>query len=272
LAWETVRPDRPPDGVDADRHLVGGLSVRRGGEETARMTTFVIVHGAWSGGHAWRWIRPLLRAAGHEVFTPSLTGLGERGHLASPEVDLDTHIRDVCGVLEFEDIHEVVLVGHSYGGAVVSGAADRLPVRVAHLVYLDADVPTDGEAVMDLLPPAERSAYEESARLRGGGWRIPPPVPDPLPAGLDPDVRWAMSRFLPQPLRTFTQPLALAHAKPAFPRTYVLHTEGREGQELPGFVQRISEDPGWRFVTFPAGHSAHVTAPGPLADLLLDMT
>src|SRR5688500_4271144 len=100
------------------------------------MATFVIVHGAWSGAHAWRWIRPLLRDAGHEVFTPSLTGLGERAHLASPQVDLDIHVRDVVGVLEFEDLHDVALVGHSYGGPVITGAADRVPGRVAQLVYL----------------------------------------------------------------------------------------------------------------------------------------
>ena len=105
------------------------------------MSTFVIVHGAWSGAHAWRWIRPLLRDAGHEVFTPSLTGLGERAHLASPEVDLDTHVRDVVGVLEFEDLRDVALVGHSYGGPVITGAADRVPGRVAEVVYLDAEVP-----------------------------------------------------------------------------------------------------------------------------------
>jgi pimeloyl-ACP methyl ester carboxylesterase len=236
------------------------------------MATYVIVHGAWSGAHAWRWIRPLLRDAGHEVFTPSLTGLGERAHLASPEVDLDTHIRDVIGVLEFEDLRDVILVGHSYGGPVINGAADRVPERVAQLVYLDAEVPRDGEAEMDLLPPDERSAYEESAKLHGEGWRIPPPVPDPLPADLDPDVHWVMSRLVPQPLRTFTQPLRLTSTEPRFRRTYVLHTEGKEGQELPGYVQRIRADRNWRFLELAAGHAAHVTAPRQLADLLVDLS
>jgi pimeloyl-ACP methyl ester carboxylesterase len=235
------------------------------------MATFVIVHGAWSGAHAWRWIRPLLREAGHDVFTPSLTGLGERAHLASPEVDLDTHVRDVVGVLEFEDLRDVVLVGHSYGGPVITGAADRVPGRVAQLVYLDAEAPQDGEAEMDLLPPEERSGYEESAKLHGQGWLIPPPVPDPLPAGLDPNVRWAMSRMVPQPLRTFTQPLRLTSAEPQPRRTYVLHVEGKEGQNLPGYVQRARADPGWRFIELAAGHAAHVTAPRQLADLLIGL-
>ena len=235
------------------------------------MSTFVIVHGAWSGAHAWRWIRPLLRDARHEVFTPSLTGLGERAHLASPEVDLDIHVRDVVGALEFEDLRDVALVGHSYGGPVITGAADRVPERVAQVVYLDAEVPRDGEAEMDLLPPDERLAYEESAKLRGAGWRIPPPVPDPLPPSLVPEVHWVMSRMVAQPLRTFTQPLRLTSAEPQFRRTYVLHTEGKEGQDLPDHVKRIRTDPDWRFVELIAGHAAHVTAPRQLADLLIGL-
>jgi pimeloyl-ACP methyl ester carboxylesterase len=235
------------------------------------MATFVIVHGAWSGSHAWRWIRPLLREAGHEVFTPSLTGLGERAHLAGPDVDLETHVRDVVGVLEFEDLREVALVGHSYGGMVVAGAADRVPDRVAQVVYLDAEVPRDGEAEWDLLPPDERSAYEESARLDGEGWRVPPPVPDPLPPGLDPDVAWAMTRMVPQPLRTFTQPVRITMATPPFRRTYVHLTEGKEGQDLPEYVRRIRAQEEWTFIELAAGHAAHVASPRKLADLLIGL-
>jgi pimeloyl-ACP methyl ester carboxylesterase len=145
------------------------------------MATFVIVHGAWSGGHAWRWLRPLLRTAGHEVFTPTLTGLGERAHLAGAQVDLDTHIRGVLGVLEFEDLDQVVLVGHSYGGMVITGVADQAPQRLTQLVYLDAEVPTDGQCEFDLLAPEERDGYQQAATTTGQGWQIPPPVPDPLP-------------------------------------------------------------------------------------------
>jgi pimeloyl-ACP methyl ester carboxylesterase len=231
------------------------------------MATFVIVHGAWSGAHAWRWVRPLLRESGHEVFTPSLTGLGERAHLARPDVDLDTHIDDVAAVLTFEDLREVILVGHSYGGPVITGAADRVPDRVAQLVYLDADVARHGESEMDLLPADERLAYQQSSRLQGDGWRIPPPIPNPLPAGLDPDVHWAMSRMVPQPLGTFTQPLRLDNPSPQHRRTYVLHTEGKDG-EPPHYVQRIRADPDWRFQELAAGHAAHVTAPRQVAVLL----
>src|SRR5574340_886568 len=109
------------------------------------MATFVLVHGGFHGGWCWKKVTPLLRAAGHEVYTPTLTGLGERVHLASPEIDLSTHIQDVVNVLEYEDLREVVLVGHSYGGMVIAGVADRAAPRVAHLVYFDALVAGDGE-------------------------------------------------------------------------------------------------------------------------------
>ena len=235
------------------------------------MATFVIVHGAWSGAHAWRWVRPLLREAGHEVFTPCLTGSGERAHLASPQVDLETHVRDVVGVVEFEDLTDVLLVGHSYGGMVITGAADRLRSRVSQLVYLDAEVPRDGEAALDLVSAEERSSCERAAAERGEGWRVPPPVPDPLPAGLPPDVRWAMSRFVAQPLATFAQPLRLSAPGSSAARTYVPHTEGKDGQEPAVSVERARSDPDWRFVELPAGHAAHVTAPRVLADLLVSL-
>jgi pimeloyl-ACP methyl ester carboxylesterase len=233
------------------------------------MATFVIVHGAWSGGHAWRWVRPLLRSAGHEVFTPALTGLGERSHLASAQVDLETHVRDVVAVLEYEDLREVVLVGHSYGGMVISGVADRVPERLALLVYLDAEVPMDGQSELDLLPAQERAGYEEAARSKGQGWLIPPPLPEPLPDDLDPRVRWAMLRMVSQPLATFAQPLRLSNpAGSKVPRSYVLCAQGKEDQALPGYVQRARSDPGWRFVELAAGHSAHVTAPRELVNVL----
>jgi pimeloyl-ACP methyl ester carboxylesterase len=161
------------------------------------MATFVIVHGAWSGAHAWRWVRPLLRAAGHDVYTPCLTGLGERAHLADSTTDLDTHIRDVEAVLHYEDLRDVILVGHSYGGMVITGLADRGSDRLAQLVYLDADVPLDGQSELDMLWDDEREPSLEAARSHGDGWKIPPPFPDPLPPGLDPDVVSSVAQGAP---------------------------------------------------------------------------
>src|SRR5580658_7891344 len=120
------------------------------------LTTIVLAHGAWSAAWAWKKVRPLMAAAGHELFVPTYTGLGERAHLASPDNDLDTHIQDVLGVLQFEDLRDVVLIGHSYGGMVATGVADRAPEQIAQLIYLDAFVPRDGQALADFWSEAER--------------------------------------------------------------------------------------------------------------------
>src|SRR5205823_8870769 len=143
----------------------------RGGRASA---TFVLVHGGFHGGWCWRRVTPLLRAAGHEVYTPTLTGLGERAHLARPEVSLHTHVQDVLGVLAYEDVQGVVLVGWSYAGMVITAVAEQAADRLAHLVYLDASVPEDGQAALDLLDPATRAAREERVRMEGEGWQMLP--------------------------------------------------------------------------------------------------
>src|SRR5579859_7061683 len=138
------------------------------------MATFVIVHGAWGGAWSWnKFVVPMLRAAGQTVHPVTLTGLGERSHLASPEVSLDTHIQDVCNVLFYEDLTDVLLVGHSYGGNVITGVADRVPERLQQLVYLDAATPADGQSSADSFP-GRREQLEEQARQSGAGWQIAP--------------------------------------------------------------------------------------------------
>src|SRR3972149_4847700 len=137
------------------------------------MATFVLVHGAWSGSYRWRKIRPLLWSKGHEVYTPSLTGLGERRHLAGPHVHLSTHIEDVANVFFYEDLSGVVLLGHSYGGMVVTGVADRLPERIAHLVYLDAFLPNDGDSLYSL-GGGRVPQTEDPSTGSGQGWQGPP--------------------------------------------------------------------------------------------------
>src|SRR5262252_605170 len=135
------------------------------------MATFLVAHGAWSAGWAWKKMRPLLRARGHEIFTSTYTGLGERVHLANSHVDLETHIADMLGVLHFEELRDVVLIGHSYGGMVATGVADRAPERLAQLVYLDAFVPRDGQCLFDLLAAETRTRMREAARTVGDGWQ-----------------------------------------------------------------------------------------------------
>jgi len=138
------------------------------------MIPTVLVGGAWLGGWCWKRVTPFLRAAEHDVYTPTL-GLGERQHLAHPEVDLDTHVQDIVNVLEFEDLDHVVLVGHSYSGMVITGVAERAADHLAHLVYVDASVPQDGESMFGKGPSKFREFVETDARRRGDGWRWPLP-------------------------------------------------------------------------------------------------
>lgn len=236
------------------------------------MATFVLVPGAWHGGWCWKKVRPLLTAAGHDVFTPSLTGLGEREHLASPEIGLDTHIQDIVGLLTYEDLREVILVGHSYGGMVIAPAAAIAAARVAQLVYLDAYIPTDGLSMWDLMPEDLRAARAESAVEWGEGWRIPPYSARDFGITAVTDQHWVDARLVPQPLKTFQQPVRFSNpAVAALPRTYISCAEGGGAPELVPFVRRAQAEEGWRYREIATCHAVMVTAPRDLAALLLEV-
>ncbi|MCL5997844.1 MAG: alpha/beta hydrolase [Chloroflexi bacterium] len=229
------------------------------------MTTFVLVHGAWLGGWAWKSVAPRLREASHAVFTPTLTGLGERVHLANPEVGLDTHIQDVVNILEYEDLRQVVLVGHSYGGIVITGVADRAAERIAQLIYLDAFVPGDGQSLYDLVPEGGRRHNRELAQ--GDGWRIPLELQ--WRTGPEEQLRWMNPRWTDHPLKCFEQPVRLT--KPAgagLSRTYIRCTENVATGQL---FARFASDPTWRVRELATTHTAMVTAPQALAELLLEL-
>jgi pimeloyl-ACP methyl ester carboxylesterase len=234
------------------------------------VATFVLVHGAWHGGWCWKKVSPLLRAAGHEVYTPTLTGLGERAHLASPEIGLSTHIQDVVNVLEYEDLREVVLVGHSYGGMVIAGVADRAAARVAHLVYFDAVVPRDGEGEFDHF--ADHGAgMQEHARARGDGWRVPPPAEEALVAWAGTaELPWLTERLTPHPLKSLREPVRLAtSATTLIPATYIRCTDTPLTVLAESTVR--AKAAGWRYRELPTGHDAMVTMPRELADLFLEV-
>ena len=230
------------------------------------MATFLVAHGAWSSAWAWNKMRPLMRAAGHELWTPSYSGLGERAHLASPALDLETHIRDVVGVFEMEDLHDVVLIGHSYGGMVATGVADRVRERIAQLIYLDAFVPKDGQSLFDLQPAATRTRMHDLARTAGEGWRVPPnPMPPDTPEA---DQAWAKGRRLPQPIKTFEQKLRLTSQAPPPPRTYIYCKRIPPGDVFRQFAERARHESGWRYCELDASHNPHITMPQTLFDLL----
>lgn len=230
------------------------------------MAVFVVVHGAWSAGWAWRKMHPRLRARGHELLAPTCTGIGERAHLASPHVDLEAHIADLLAVLHCEDLSGIVLVGHSYGGMVATGVADRAAERVAQLVYLDAFVPRNGQSLFDLQAPDARARMLEGARTAGEGWRIPPnPMPPDTRAE---DVEWAQARRVMQPLKTFEQRLRLSGAVDRLPRTYIYCKRARPDDGFRQFAERARREPGWTCHEIDASHSPQITAPDLLADLL----
>jgi pimeloyl-ACP methyl ester carboxylesterase len=216
------------------------------------MATIVIVPAAYHGGWVWKTVRAELQAAGHAVSTPTLTGLGERRHLATPDIGLDTHIQDIVNVLEYEDLRDVVLVGHSYGGMVLTAVADRVADRLARLVYLDALLPLDGESTFDLLPGL-RADWEERSREFGAGWRVP--HPDDPDGGGDGDWEWWDWRYAPQPLKSGQQPVRLTGTGGrAVPGVYIRCTAWPGAKNLARFADRARER-GWPVHELATGHS-----------------
>lgn len=230
------------------------------------MATFLIAHGAWSAGWAWKKMLPLMRARGHEIFTPTYTGVGERAHLAHQDIDLETHIADVLGVLEFEDLRNVILVGHSYGGMVATGVADRASERIAQLVYLDAFAPRNGQSLLDLQTEEARQRVRDGTAREGGGWRIPP---NPAPPDTSPeDLAWVNAHRVPQPIKCFEQKIRLTGAVDKLPRTYIYCKISRPGDVFRQFRDRASTEKGWKCIDIDASHSPNVTAPEALAKIL----
>jgi pimeloyl-ACP methyl ester carboxylesterase len=239
------------------------------------MPTYVLVHGAWHDGQAWNRVAPLLRARGHRVFAPSLTGHGDKAHLLSPEVGLTTHVDDVVGLLLEEDLHDVVLVGHSYAGMVISTVANRAPERLAGLVYVDAMVPTHGETAVDVMPVTQTMI--DAAAGGAQPWRIPPLPEFPAPLGLfgvtDPDdVAWLRTTLGDESVRCFEQPAELDNpAQGSIPRTYILCV----GNEPAGITRRPvptvrPDGEPTRIRELRSGHDCMITRPAELAELLLE--
>lgn len=231
------------------------------------MTTYVLVHGAWHGGWCWKRVAPLLRAAGHEVYAPTLTGLGERAHLLIPDVGLDTHVRDIVNVLTYEDLRDVVLVGHSYAGMVVAGVAEQAAERLAHLLYLDAFVPWEGQSQLELVGGERAAALREQADREGDGWRLPPIPLEVFGVTDADDLAWARPRLGLQPLKTFEQPVPqTSPAAAALPRTFI-RCSAWAG--FTAYADRARTETGWRVRELATGHDAMITAPEDLAHLLL---
>jgi pimeloyl-ACP methyl ester carboxylesterase len=228
---------------------------------TKKTVTYVLVHGATAGGWIWPPIPAKLQQAGHTVYTPTLTGLGERAHLLSPDIGLNTHINDVVNVFTYEDLRDVILVGHSYGGAVVTGAAEKVPDRIRKLVYLDALIPEDGQAVINLYPHDIAELLSQYVKSGGDGWRYPPPEPKGDP------------RFTDHPARTMFEPLPLTNPRArTIPRAYIYCTDkSGAGPQHQGIIQTAARvrTAGWPFYEINTGHHPMQTAPEELVRILL---
>jgi len=234
------------------------------------MATFVLVHGSWHGGWCWRLVTPLLRAAGHEVFTPTLSGLGERSHLILPRVDLALHIKDIVQVLYFEDLRRVILVGHSYAGMVITGVAALAAERLRQLVYLDAHVPEDGQSQMDLWTAARR----EEARADLAAGRLYLPVPSAALLGVtDPGfASWLEPRMTPHPRTTYVDSVPQqTAASRALPRAYIHCTNASIIPDPRQVYATNARAAGWPVFTMATGHDAMVTQPTELARILLEI-
>ena len=246
------------------------------------MAAYVLVGGGWLGGWCWQRVARRLREEGHDAYPVTLTGLGERVHLASPEVDLETHITDVVNLIEFEDLRQVVLVGHSYAGLVITGVADRVPERFAQLVYLDTGAFPDGTVLIDSFPPETKRYVERQVEESGDGWRFPMPPREELAnfgslEGLDDTQLGQMrSRAVDQPFGTFTQALRLENpAREALPKVGILCSfslEQVQAMIASGYpVFRELASPNWRFVELPTGHYPMFSRPDDVAGVLLNL-
>jgi pimeloyl-ACP methyl ester carboxylesterase len=236
------------------------------------VATYVLVHGGAHGGWCYQRVARLLRSAGHDVFTPTMTGVGERSHLVSPAVDLDMHIRDITAVLHSENLRDVILVGHSYGGMVITGAADRAPGRVGRLVYLDAANPVNGQSLVDVAGPVIQ-ATRPSGHVVDGVELVLLPSPD---AGLmygvtDPvDLEWMADRLTGHPWKCFEQPLELTDeaALWAIPQYHIVCTSTLATRDPALVAKARAEGRLWDIDT---GHDLMITEPRAVADALLQV-
>ncbi|MCF7762030.1 MAG: alpha/beta hydrolase [Cephaloticoccus sp.] len=237
--------------------LILGLSSVAFAQEKTAPRTIVIVHGAWGGAWQFAKIDPLLRNDGFDVRRVTLTGLGERSHLANRDIGLETHIEDVSNIIRFEDLHDIILIGHSYGGMVITGVADRMPGRIAQLIYLEAMVPRDGESAMSLMSANGPAMQERSVDGFIAPWWVRPGKPHPI------DV--------PHPVKTLTDPIVLKNPSlQSIPSTFILTVEpGKDPQEDEFYAASIrAQQSGWKVITMAGDHNPHWRQPQATVEVL----
>ena len=260
-------------GIDMGIELGIDRAVEQPAQRRTQRTqrTYVLVHAAWHGGWCWVRVADRLRAAGHRVLTPTLTGLGERSHLLRPGITLDVFIEDIVNEIETEEVRDVYLVGHSFSGRTVAGVADRIPDRIRRVVFLDAGLAQNGESVLDTIAPAQREQRIKAALDLDGVKAIAVPKPQVLGVTAPEDVAWLERRLRPQPFSSYESPLRIAHPLGNnLPCTYIRCTEPLFPSVTPSADYAKSRKD-WQYLELKTGHDAMVISPGPLAEMLIGL-
>ena len=230
-------------------------------------TTFVLVHGVWHGGWCWKRVAGILRQRGHVVTTPTQTGLGERSHLLSESITISVFVDDIVNHLKWEDLRGVVLVGHSFGGAAITGAADAVPDRIARLIYLDATIIEDGETWFSLLPKELVRERIQAVKESSNGLSLPVPPSEAFGVFVPEDVEYLLSKLTPHPLATFTSELKLnSPVGNGLPASYISCTD--PVYDPTAVCRQRAKEAGWPIVELATGHDAMITAPLATADLI----
>lgn len=232
------------------------------------MTTFVLVHGAWHGGWCWRRVSDQLERKGHKVFTPTLTGLGERSHLLSKDITLATHTTDVVNLIKWEGLENIVLVGHSYAGFVVTQVAEQVGASIASIVFLDAFYPQAGESLMALASPGTKKALEDAAA--SGATQL-----KPIPAAAfnvnEKDRAWVDSLCTPHPLGTFGDKVAAIGGREKIAKKSYIRAAAYNSPSFDAALGRVKADPAWKTFAVPSGHDVMVDMPDRLVEILLEV-
>jgi pimeloyl-ACP methyl ester carboxylesterase len=231
---------------------------------------FLLVHGAWHGSWCWRRVTDRLRALGFTAFAPTLTGLADRSHLLSSSVCLTTHINDVVNLVRWEDLHDIVLCGHSYGGMVITGALEKIQDRVTSLVYLDALVPDAGQTVRDGWAVADRPILDSLGR--SSGFASYEPMTAEMFRVAEKDRAWVDGKCTAQPYATFNEPLASTSARDSFTNKVFVRATRFEFPLLNGYLHKLKQDPAWKVVELPYGHDLMIDAPDEVTRILIEAT
>jgi pimeloyl-ACP methyl ester carboxylesterase len=230
--------------------------------------TFVLVHGAWHGGWCWRRVADILEGRGHKVYTPTLTGLGERSHLMTSSINLDTHIADIVNIFKWEDLNNAVLCGHSYAGWVVSGAIEYVQPQVSSLVFLDAFVPEDGQTGFDIAPEPNHTSIEQAIRTGA----ISRPAPPAESFRVNPkDRAWVDGKMTPQPLGVALQKIKMTGARDRVPKRTYIRALNYPSPRFDQYLANAKANKGWRTYEVPSGHDVMVDMPERLAQILVDV-